>query len=114
MSRRYCLALDLKDDAGSIAEYERHHEKIWPEVTRSIRESGIVDMEIYRIDNRLFMVMEVSDDFTFEAKADADGSNPLVAEWEELMGEFQQPLPGAGPGEKWLQMRRIFKLEKGD
>jgi len=114
MSRRYCLALDLKNDTGSIAEYERYHEKIWPEITRSIRDSGIVDMEIYRIENRLFMVMEVSDDFTFEAKADADGSNPRVAEWEELMWTFQQPIPGAMPGEKWLQMKRIFKLEKGD
>ena len=114
MSRRYCLALDLKDEAGSIAEYERHHEKIWPEITQSIRDSGIEDMEIYRVHNRLFMVMEVSDDFTFEAKAHADGSNPRVAEWEELMWKFQQPLPGAGPGEKWLPMKQIFKLEKGE
>lgn len=111
MSRRYCLALDLKDDAGLISEYERHHEKVWPEITRSIRKSGIEEMEIYRTGNRLFMVMEVSDGFTFEAKADADQSDPRVAEWEKLMWTFQQPLPGAMPGEKWLPMKRIFKLE---
>ena len=111
MTRRYCLALDLKDDAGLIAEYERYHQEVWPEITRSIRESGIEDMEIYRVGDRLFMVMEVSDDFSFEAKADADRAKPRVQEWEALMGKFQQPVPGAMPGEKWLQMERIFKLE---
>ena len=113
MSRRYCLALDLKDDAALIAEYERYHEKIWPVITKSIRDSGIEDMEIYRIDNRLFMVMETSEGFTFEAKAGADEADPKVAEWEELMWKFQQPLPGSMPGEKWLRMKRIFKLEEG-
>ena len=112
MSRRYCLALDLKDDAALIAEYERYHEKIWPEVTQSIRDPGIEDMEIYRIENRLFMVMEVLDTFTFEAKAAADEANPRVAEWEELMWKFQQPLPWADPGEKWIGMERIFKLDE--
>ena len=68
-------------------------------------------MEIYRTGNRLFMVMEVSDDFSFQAKAEADRGDARVAEWEELMWRFQQPLPWASPGEKWVQMERIFKLE---
>ncbi|MGD2218406.1 MAG: L-rhamnose mutarotase [Gemmatimonadales bacterium] len=111
MTRRYCLALDLKDDPDLIAEYERHHESVWPEITRSIRDAGIEDMEIYRVGNRLFMVMEVSDTFSFEAKAAADRADPRVQEWEALMWKYQQPLPMAGPGDKWLLMERIFKLE---
>jgi len=111
MSRRYCLALDLKDDPDLIAEYEGYHERVWPEITRSILESGVQDMEIYRVGNRLFMVMEVSEEFSFDAKASADEANPRVAEWEELMWSFQQPLPHARPGEKWTAMKRIFKLE---
>jgi len=111
MTRRYCMALDLEDDPDLIAEYERHHEEIWPEITRSIRESGIQDMEIYRIGNRLFLVMEVSEDFSFDAKAEADGSNPRVQEWEELMWTFQRPLPWAEPGEKWVMTERIFSLQ---
>jgi L-rhamnose mutarotase len=111
MTRRHCLALDLKDDPDLIAEYERHHREVWPEITRSIRESGIEGMEIYRIGNRLFMVMEVSEDFSFETKAEADRTDPRVQEWETLMWRFQQPLPGAGPGEKWIRMERIFKLD---
>jgi L-rhamnose mutarotase len=112
MSRRYCLTLDLKDDPQLIAEYERYHQKIWPEIANSIRDSGIEDMEIYRRETRLFMIMQVGDNFSFEAKTKADESNPKVQEWEKLMWKFQQPLPNAKPGEKWLLMDRIFKLEK--
>ena len=112
MNRRYCLALDLKDDARLIAEYKRYHEKIWPEITRSIKDAGIEDMEIYLLVTRMFMVMEVNERFSFEAKAKADSENPKVREWEELMWKFQRLLPEAKPGEKWLLMERIFKLEK--
>lgn len=109
--RRYCLTLDLKDDPKLIAEYRKYHEKIWPEITRSIKDSGIEDMEIYLLGTRMFMIMEVNDSFSFEAKAAADRANPKVQEWEKLMWKFQQALPQAKPGEKWLRMERIFKLE---
>lgn len=110
MTKRYCLALDLQDDPQLIAEYQRYHEKVWPEIARSLRDSGIEDMEIYLLGTRLFMIMEVNERFSFEAKAQADRENPKVREWEELMWRFQKPLPAAKPGEKWLLMRRIFKL----
>jgi L-rhamnose mutarotase len=110
--RRYCLALDLKEDPQLIAEYERYHREIWPEIAASIHRSGIEDLEIYRIGTRLFMVMEVNDSFSFEAKAEADRTNPRVQEWEQLMWKFQSPLPQAKPGQKWLLMERIFKLEE--
>jgi L-rhamnose mutarotase len=112
MNRRFCLTLDLKDDPGLIAEYKRYHEKIWPEITQSIRDSGIEDMEIYLLGSRMFMIMEVNEHFSFEAKARADLQNPKVQEWEKLMWKFQQALPEAKPGEKWLGMERIFKLER--
>jgi L-rhamnose mutarotase len=112
MNRRYCLTLDLKDDPKLIAEYKRYHEKIWPEITKSIKDSGIENMEIYLLGTRMFMVMEVNERFSFEAKAKADRENPKVREWEELMWKFQAPLAEAKPGEKWLLMEKIFKLEK--
>jgi L-rhamnose mutarotase len=111
MRRRYCLTLDLKDDPALIAEYKRYHQKIWPEITQSIKESGIEDMQIYLLGTRMFMVMDVNESFSFEAKARADLENPKVQEWERLMWRFQQPLPQAQPGEKWLQMEKIFQLE---
>lgn len=112
MTKRYCLMLDLKDDPKLIAEYRRYHEKIWPEITESIRDAGIEDMEIHLLGTRMFMIMEVNESFSFAAKAKADTANPKVREWEELMWKFQKPLPTAKPGEKWLLMERIFKLEQ--
>lgn len=112
MKRRYCLTLDLKDDPKLIAEYKRYHQKIWPEITRSIKDAGIEDMEIYLLGTRMFMIMEVNETFSFEAKKKADELNPKVQEWEALMWRFQQSLPKAAPGEKWLLMERIFSLEK--
>ena len=111
MSRRYCLTLDLKNDPVSIASYKRYHRKIWPEITESIKSAGILDMEIYLLGTRLFMIMEVDEGFSFEKKAEADRKNPKVQEWENLMWTFQQALPGSLPYEKWLVMERIFKLE---
>ena len=108
MSRRYCLALDLKDDPRLIEEYEAHHRAVWPEILQSLAASGILSMEIYRLQNRLCMVMEVSDDFTFERKAAADASNERVQAWEALMWRYQQAVPGGPPGAKWRPMERIF------
>jgi len=110
-TRRYCLTLDLKDDPASIAEYRKHHDEIWPEITRSIKDSGIHVMEIYLLGTRMFMIMEVNERFSFEAKAAADKSNALVQKWEQLMSKFQQTLPQAKPGEKWLLMERIFRID---
>jgi L-rhamnose mutarotase len=112
MKIRYCLALDLKNDIDLIKEYERFHkpEHTWPEITESIQKSGIIDMEIYRTGNRLFMIMEVDETFDFSQKAEMDSANPKVQEWESLMWKFQQPLPWAKEGEKWINMARIFKL----
>lgn len=111
MSKRYCLTLDLKNDSGLIAEYRKHHEEIWPEITASIKDAGIKDLEIYLFGTRLFMIIEADEAFSFEDKNEADSRNPKVQEWEQLMWRFQQPVAGAQPGEKWVLMERIFKLE---
>ena len=107
---RYCLAIDLKDDPILIAEYEKYHEKLRPAIEKSIIDSGITNMEIYRIGNRLFMIMETTDDFSFEEKAAADAADPKVQEWENLMWHYQQALPMAKEGEKWMLMKQIFSL----
>lgn len=110
--KRFCLALDLKNDPLLIAEYEAFHKKIWPEIAASIKSAGIINMEIYRVENRLFMIMETSPEFSFEKKSLLDATNPFVQQWEELMWKFQQPLPSAKEGEKWMLMQKIFELNK--
>jgi len=111
--KRYCLALDLKADEALIAEYEHWHraENGWPEIRKSILDAHITTMEIYRTGNRLFMIMETTDDYSPEAKTAMDKNNPKVQEWEQLMWKFQQPLPWAKEGEKWVLMDKIFELK---
>jgi len=110
--RRYCLALDLKDDPALIAEYEEWHRKVYPENEKNILDSGVINLEIYRVRNRMFMILEVDESFTFERKAAMDAANQKVQEWEALMWKFQQALPGSKPGEKWLLMDSIYQLKK--
>lgn len=110
MSKQYYLTLDLKADDQLIAEYEEMHKGVWPEIIDSIKSSGILNMEIYRTGTRLFMIMEVSEDFSFEQKAAMDAGNEKVQEWETLMWKYQQAVPGAKPGEKWMMMDKIFQL----
>jgi L-rhamnose mutarotase len=109
---RYALALDLIDDPALIAEYEHWHkaENGWSEIKKSILDAGITATEIYRTGNRLFMIMETADDFSFERKASMDAANPKVQEWENLMWRFQQRLPWAKGEEKWILMEKIFQL----
>lgn len=107
---RYCFALDLIDDPQVIKEYEEYHEAVWPDILQSLRDSGIVEMEIYRVLNRLFMIIEGDHSFSFERKMKMDSVNPRVQEWEILMWKYQQGLPGLKTGEKWMECKRVFKL----
>ena len=108
--RRYCLALDLNDDAELIKAYEVYHQRVWPGILQSLMDAGIIHLDIYRVRDRMFMIMEVDDEFSFEKKAIMDQGNPLVQEWEELMWTFQKTFPWAKQGEKWVLMDNIFSF----
>jgi len=112
--RQYCLTLNLKDDDELIREYEEFHKpgNVWPEVVDSIRESGILDMRIYRSGLQLIMIMTVSDAFSFEDKARRDSRNPRVAEWELLMARFQKADEHSLADEKWKPAKKVFALEE--
>ncbi|HEX8485328.1 L-rhamnose mutarotase [Sphingomonas sp.] len=113
MSHRRCFALDLVDDADLIEEYEALHapRAVWPEIIADIRASGFGDMEIWRTGDRCFMIAEVADDFPRPRSAEAQAA---VDRWEHRMWRYQQALPHAAPGEKWVEMRRIFALAEQD
>ena len=108
--KRHCFTLDLVDDQKLMAEYKKYHQKIWPEITASILNSGIENLEIYCVSNRMFMIMDVNDTFSFEKKNEMDAANNKVQEWETLMWKYQQALPTAKEGEKWLLMNKIYQL----
>ncbi len=109
-TQKYYLACDLKNDPQLITEYKAWHQNVWPEIIKSIKDAGIEVLDIYCIENRLFMIIEANADFSFEKKSAMDAGNAKVQEWEELMWKFQQALPWAKPGEKWMLMEKIFDL----
>jgi L-rhamnose mutarotase len=115
-SRRYCFALDLADDPELIARYKDWHKPggIPAAVTSAILAAGIRTMEIWLTGARMFMIMDVDRDFDPAAKAAADAADPDVQAWENLMWEFQRPLPWSAPEEKWVAMDRIFDLSEQD
>jgi L-rhamnose mutarotase len=112
-SKQYCLALDLKEDETLIAQYEHYHrpENIWPEIEEGIKACNILDMQIYRVGNRLFMILETNESFEMKRDFAKMASLPRQKEWAELMLAFQQRLPFAQPDELWMEMKPIFRLK---
>ena len=111
-TKRFCMTLELKNDADLIAEYEHWHmaENIWKEIPQGIREVGIMDSEIYRAGTTLFMILTVPADFDFEVQMGKLAGLPRQSEWEDFMTRYQESKPGASSADKWIKMKRVFKL----
>ena len=110
--KRYCQTLDLKNSPELIAEYVKRHSEAesWPEIRNGIREVGILEMEIYILGTRLFMIVETPLDFDWTSAMNKLAALPLQAEWEEYMSIFQEAEPGATSAQKWKLMDRMFHL----
>lgn len=109
--KRFAQTLDLKNDPDSIRRYEEHHQRVWPEVIAALRSIGIVRMRIYRLGTRLFMYAEAVDGFDPVRDYQRYAADPRCREWDLLMRQYQQPAPGASPGEWWTSMQEIFALD---
>jgi len=109
---RHVLLIDIDDEPDAIARYEDWHAAgaLPPAIGVSIRQAGIVAMEIYRTGDRLVMVLDTREDFDPAAKAAADANDPAVRAWEQQMDGVQRPLAWATPGAKWTEAARIFSL----
>ena len=108
---RYCLTLDLKPDPVLIAEYIEHHRNVPPAIQQSLRDAGILAMQIYQHATHLFMILETTEDFTFERKAALDRNNPAVLTWENLMARYQAVGPEEDPVTRWQTMQEVFTLK---
>lgn len=113
-TKRYCQTLDLKNDPKLIAAYKQLHDEqhVWDEILKGIKEVGILEMEIYLLGARLFMIVETPEDFNWNAAMTKLAKLPKQEEWEALTGKYQQAQEGAASSEKWQLMERIFHLYK--
>lgn len=114
--KRYCKTLTLKDDPELIEEYKQAHAKgaVWPEVTKGMKEVGILDMEIYIYGNQLFMIMDTVLDFNHDKAMEELSQKPRQAEWEAYVSKFQQTSESASAADKWQLMERIFKMDQNE
>lgn len=110
---RYCFTLDLKPDAALIEEYKQLHtpEGAWPEIPKGIRDAGCRDMEIYLQQNRMFMIVEIAPGASLDSVWTAMEQQPRQSEWAAFIWQFQQAVPGAREGEKWMLMEKLFDLD---
>ncbi len=106
--KRYCQTLNLVDNPEMIEKYIEAHAHVWPEIIQGQREVGILDMQIYRKDRNLFMIMDTVDDFNFQRDMERLATLPRQAEWEAYVSQFQGASATARSDEKWQMMERIF------
>lgn len=110
--KRYCQTLDLKDNPELIAEYRRRHSRgeAWQDIIDGIKEVGILEMDIFIIGTRLFMIVETPVDFNWDDAMARLATLPRQQEWEDYMSIFQEAVAGSSSNDKWRMMERIFHL----
>jgi L-rhamnose mutarotase len=107
--RFFGRTINLKDDSKAIESYKEYHRKVWPEVEHQVGKSGVTKMRIFLFSRRLFMYIETADDFDPEAFVAEWMQNPKCVAWEEIMQQYQEPLPEAKPGEWWTTMEPVYQ-----
>lgn len=112
MSKRYVQILELKSDPELIDFYEKAHQvaNIWTEIVEGIKKVGIQNMEIYRKDTHLVMIIEAPDDFDFKTSMDQLSTLERQQEWEEYVGRAQACDGNATSTGKWQMTKKIFSL----
>ena len=111
--KRYCKTMSLRNDAELIAEYKKAHAKgaAWPEITQGMKDVGILDMEIYLLGTKLFMIMDTVPNFDHDKAMAVLAQKPRQSEWEAHMARFQDTSPQATADQKWQLMDRIYKMD---
>ena len=110
--KSYAMALDLIDDSSVVEKYKKYHQAVWPEVLAGLRDIGICKMKIFLHGRRMFMYLETTDYFEPNRDLMRYASSKRASEWDTLMREFQEPVPGAGPNEWWAPMEEVFDLDQ--
>lgn len=108
--KRYCQTLTLVNDEELIRKYVEVHSKVWPEVMAGQKEVGILDMQIFRFENQVFMICDTIDDFDWERDMAKLAKLPRQAEWEAFVAEYQGCDPNAPSDKKWHLMEKIYQL----
>lgn len=112
-SKRYCKTMELCNDPLLIEAYIKAHTKgaVWPEINQGMKEVGIIDMEIYLLGTKLFMIMDTVADFDHDKAMAELVLKPRQSEWEAYMSQFQNSSSNATADQKWNLMEQIYKID---
>ena len=110
--KTFALTLNLKNDPQAIAKYKQHHQQVWPEVEKALKDVGVVTMKIFLLGRRMFMYIQTGDDFVAERDfARYLDMHPRCRQWDDLMCAFQEKVPEANQGEWWALMDQVYNLD---
>jgi|TARA_Y100001949_G_scaffold168209_1_gene166693 L-rhamnose mutarotase len=112
--KTYAQAIDLVNDPKIIKKYDDYHQNVWPEDLEAMKTHGISRMKIWRVSNRLFMLMETSDDYDPSTYSEYTDNDPKSKEWDDIMRKMQQKIPGTeNSADWWASMNLVFDSEWG-
>jgi len=108
--RRFGQLLSVRPER--FADYQRYHQRIWPEIEAAIHAAGIRNYSIFHFGDQLFGYYEyVGPPQEYEQRMQALAKAPRMREWWDLMEAMQVPLPQRQPGEWWTNMTEVFHLD---
>ncbi len=112
--KRYCKTLQLENDAELIEEYKKLHAmgNAWPEITRGMKEVGVIDMELYLDGTTLFMIMDTEEAFDHDNAMTRLAALPRQSEWEATVSHCQKSSESSSAKDKWKLVERIYKLDQ--
>ena len=88
-------AFKMKLKPGTVAEYKRRHDELWPELAAALRAAGVSDYSIFLDEETLtlFAVQKLADHNT----AAALPQHPAVQKWWAHMAPLMEVNPDNSP-----------------
>jgi L-rhamnose mutarotase len=102
---RYAFQLRLRP--GTVEEYEKAHQAVWPELLAKLKEVGFSNYSIFRRGLDLFLVLDATN---FDRAWEILDNDPVNQRWQKEMGHFFEPITGLAPGERFAMMKEVFYL----
>ncbi len=103
---RYAFKLRVRAEA--VEDYEREHQRVWPELLEKLKAVGVSDYSIFRRGQDLFLTLRVND---FDEAWDQLDRDPVNQRWQKFMSNLFEPVLDLEPGERFAMMKEVFYLE---
>ena len=92
---------------GTVAEYKKRHDEVWPELAAALKAAGVSDYSIFLDEETLtlFAVQKLSEKNSAAELPDS----PVVRKWWNFMAPLMETHPDNSPIVK--RLREVFHLD---